>query len=137
MASASNVGAFLIYHRDETGKPTHLLSYQEEKATYILATVNICRELLRHKKAREALETMAEGFKKKNPDCWYAKYAVDEWTNEQVVAKYIGVILDENFPLLFCDDGFPNPNITGCHFRRKWDRFFSKYQGICLNGSVS
>ena len=134
MASESNTGVFIIYHRDKTGKKFRLFSYEEEEATRILAAVKICRELLQHEKVREPLKKFVKDFGEKHPDSWYAKY---KWKTDAVVTKFIKVMLDENFPLLFCDDGFLNPNISGCHFRRKWDRLFTKYQGICLNGSVS
>lgn len=109
----------------------HIFSYEEDEATYILAATNICRELLKHDKSQQALTEIAEGFEQENPDCWFK-----DWDMKDLVDRFIKLMF-ESFPWLFCDDGMSNPDIAGCHYRRKYDRFFTRVQAICLNGSVS
>lgn len=131
MAPASNAAVIVIFHREKSGKSDRIFPYEEEEATCILVALNICRELLNHEKGQQALMKMTELFTRRHPKGWYAK-----WKPDEVVKKFVDLILD-TFPLVFSDDGFPNPNVSGCHHRRIWDRFFSRHQGICLNGSVS
>ena len=132
MASAPNTAVFLIFHRDKNGTSDCIFSYEEEEATYLLVAINICRELLNHEKARQALKAMADAYIRTNPGSWNSKI----WTLDAIATKYIDLIFD-TFPWLFSDDGFPNPNVSACHYRRKYDKFYTRVQGICLNGSVS
>ena len=130
MASASSTAVLLIFHRETKGKPDHLYSYEEEEAIHILAATNICRELLKHEKSRQALKRIAEDFIQDHPGGWYGEKSAGEIANE-----YFD-LLSENFPWLFCDDGLCNPNITGCHFPRKYDESHTNQQALCLNGLV-
>ena len=130
--AASNTAAFLIFHREKSGKSDRIFSYEDDEAIYILAATNICRELLKLEKSRQAFKEIAQGFKDENlVGCWYKN-----WNMEDVVNKFIEMML-ELFPWLFSDDGMPNPGLNGCHYRRDYDKFFTRKQAICLNGSVS
>lgn len=130
--ATSKTAVFYIFHRDEEGKPDRLISYEEEGASYLLAATNICREVLDHETGRKALGTIATAFMKLHPHDGWTKRS----TSAQVVDRFIQLIFD-TFPWLFIDDGFPNQNISACHYRRKYDPFFTRHQAICLNGSVS
>ena len=131
MASSASSAAFLIFHREESGRPTRILSYEEEEATYLLAAANICRELLTHPNGRYAFVQLVKKYREAHDQGWYKKMA-----NEDVVASFVRVIF-ETFPWIFIDEGFPNPNVQGCHHRRTADKFWTRNQGICLNASAS
>ena len=132
MASESNSAVFLIFQRNKNGTPDRIFSYEEEEATYLLVAINICRELLKHDKGKQALKEMADAYLRDNPNSWN----MNMWNLDEIVKKYIDLMFD-TFPWLFSDDGFRNANISACHYRRKYDRLYTSLQGICLNGSVS
>ena len=98
---------------------------------YVLVAINICRELLNHNKSQEALAEIAEIVREKHPRAWY-----ENLNNAEIVKEFIQLVLN-TFPWVFVDDSFDNPNITGCHYRRKYEGDFADSQGICLNGPVS
>ena len=129
--TASNTAAFIIIHRDKKGTPDRIYSYDEDEATYVLVAINICRELLNHKKSQEALAEMTEIVRKKHPRGWY-----ENLDSAEIVKKFIQVVLN-TFPWVFVDNSFDNPNVTACHFRRKYEKDFAGSQAICLNGPVS
>ncbi|CAF9921368.1 hypothetical protein IMSHALPRED_005164 [Imshaugia aleurites] len=129
MASASDSAVFLIVHREKNGHQFRVFSYEDEEAKYIMVATNICRQLLKHGQSRQAFKEIAEVYKEHHPNGWFKK-----WTLDEIVNKFINLILD-TFPWIFSDHGFRNPNISGCHWRRKYDGFHSRKQAILLNGS--
>lgn len=128
--TASVTANFFIFHRDKEGKPDRIFSYDDEEARYLLVGINIARELLNHIEVRGSFADVAKIYIAANPSCLFRKSEP-----ATVAARYVNYIYDA-FPWSFLDEGFRNPNIAACHFRRTLDRFFTRNQAICLNAPV-
>ena len=132
MASATTIASFIIFRRGKIGEPDRILSYEEEEAIHILVAIKVSRKLLVTKESRKALTGIAENLEEKHPGCWYRK-----WKIHEVVERFITLILD-TFPVVVSDHSLQqNRGLVGAHHRRKYDQFFTRFQSITVNGSVS
>lgn len=134
---AESSASFTIVHRDRHGEPDFVYPWDGNLAAYVVASINICRGMLRNAKIRSAFVSFTREFNRSNPRAWYQDPQYGYETNEDVVVTFINVIL-ASFPIVYIDDSITSPGILGGHPRRGWDHHFQpRDQSILLNGWVS
>lgn len=132
---AQHSAFFTVVHRDQNSRPDFVYPWDGSVATYVVASVNICRGMLRYPKIRAALASLARDFYRSDPRPWYRDPRHGWETMEDVVDVFINLIL-VSFLIVYVDDSI-TPGCFGCHPRRDWDHLFLPEDlSILLNGSV-
>lgn len=127
MTSRLFTEAFIIFRLDENGEPVEIIPYYTNAATYVAASITICRAMLRNSTVKRAFMSLAKDLDPNLPE-------------KDVAERFIDSIL-ERFPLVFVDSSLKHPDVLACHHRRAWgddgDIFETRKQGILINGPVS
>ena len=134
---AESSASFTIVHRDRHGEPDFVYPWDGNLATCVVASINICRGMLRNAKIRSAFVSFTREYNRSNPRAWYQDPRYGYETTEDVVVTFINVIL-ASFPIVYIDESITSPGTLGGHPRRAWDHHFQpRDQSILLNGWVS
>lgn len=134
---AQSSASFTIVHRDRGGNPDFIYPSDGNLATCVVASINICRGMLRNTKIRSAFVSLAREFDRSQPRAWYQDPLRGYETIEDVVVDFINTILT-SFPIVYVDDSITSPGYLGGTPRRVWDHHFRpRDQSILLNGWVS
>ena len=135
MTSRLFTEAFIIFRLDEDAEPVEIIPYFTNAATYVAASISICRGMLRNPTVKAAFASFAKDFDSTPSGAWYQESPMID-----VAEKFINKVL-ERFPIVFVDDSMKNPDQQGCHHRRTWggdgEPFETRKQGIVINGPVS
>lgn len=132
MATTLDTASFTIIHRDVDDRPDLIYSWDSFEATYLAASINVCRRILDQQKVRHNFKQFAAAFDKTDPAPWYRGRDMKRLANDFIDA----VLLD--FPLVFVDERLQNPDYLAFSSKRPWDRNFSTHdQWIRINGAVS
>ncbi|CAD6575623.1 MAG: hypothetical protein ASARMPREDX12_007396 [Alectoria sarmentosa] len=131
---AESSASFTIVHRDRHGEPDFVYPWDGNLATCVVASINICRGMLRNAKIRSAFVSFTREYNRSNPRAWYQDPRYGYETTEDVVVTFINVIL-ASFPIVYIDESITSPGTLGGHPRRAWDHHFQpRDQSILLNG---
>lgn len=136
------VTAFSIWHRDENGATD--IRYAEEgdgkdnMATHVVASINICRGMLRQPRVKEAFVELARQYCQVAHGGWMDSQGSSSTTHVQGYANtFIEKILN-TFPLVFVEYSLTNPDNMGYQPRRSWrPPFEPRNPSILINGKVS
>ena len=127
--------AFIIFHRDENGKPVRIFPCDTNVATYVSTSIMICRGMLKASTVQDAFQILADQLGPKPSGSWYQNLS-----EKDIAGLFIEKILD-SFPLIFVDYSMKNPDAVGCSYRRGLGLDGSNFEGrkmcIVLNGQVS
>ncbi len=133
---AQNSASFTIVNRTWDGKPDFIYPWEGKLSACVIASINVCRRMLRTPKIRFAFASLAREFNRSQPRAWYQDPRHGYETMEDVVGEFLDVIL-ETFPIVYVDDSIVTPGCLGAHPRREWHIYFQpREQSILLNGSV-
>ena len=125
---------FTIVHRREDGQPDYIYSSDDDLASCVKESIQVCRGMLRDLKFRSAFVSLAREFDRSVREPWYYnQYS----TIGEVVDAYIDAVLTV-FPIVYVDDSITTLSCFGGHPRRAWSSFFCPCnQSILLNAVVS
>ena len=135
---AESSASFTIVHRDRSGKPDFVYSCDDKLASLVVASINVCRGMLRDPKIRSAFVSFAREYNRSGsvPRAWYRDPYYGYESMEDVVNTYIEVIL-ASFPIVYIDDSITSPSCLAACPRRPWIHHFQpRDQSILLNGPV-
>ena len=134
---AWNASNFIIYHRDENGKPDAKYHPNHAMATCVINSINICRDMLHTPEVRSAFKELATEYSILRPKAWFLQGPATEEQMARLSEDFIDKVLT-TFPYVFVDDSMKNPVRMAVHWRNKWDSDFKfSDQYITLNGLVS
>lgn len=132
MATTLKTARFLIFHRDKDGVPDYIFPWYGAVATYVVASINVCRGILTQSSARYHFARMAKEYRLNNAETWFHGRKSDD-----LAGDFIDKIL-RDFPLVFVDDSLSHPDFLAHGYRQFWNQsFVSHDQAIVLNGPVS
>lgn len=127
-----NFASFTIMHRNADDMPDKCYYYDSPEATYLAASINVCRRILNKQEVRLKSEEFAADYDKTKPPApWYKGRDMKCLANDFINA----ILLD--FPLVFVDEKLQNPDFLAFSSKTPWDEFFDiRKQWIRLNGAV-
>ena len=124
--------AFLIFHRDKHGVPDYIFPWGGAVATYVAASINICRGILARFSAQYALTKMAKKYASTDASAWFQGRKRDSLAEEFITKTLL------DFPLVFVDDSFNHPDLLAHGYRHSSNQpFVTRDQVIVLNGPAS
>lgn len=133
MACLSLDQAFIIIRIDKNERIHEIIRYTTPEGTYLAASIDICREMLKNPKVTTAFEQLAVDF---DPglEAWYK-----DWPKDEIVKIFIDNIM-EHFPVVCVDYSMTNLDTLFCYWRETDDHgigFDAHKHSIVINGVVS
>lgn len=126
MTTTFDTASFVIFHRDNTGKPDFVYPWDRATATYVVAVIVVCRGMLPHESTRRILIRFAIKFNQSN-----GMPSPSGKTVEHLAIEFIIKML-RDFPLLGVDGSLTNPDHRARGFRKPWDNDFLPHEHCIL-----
>lgn len=137
---AQDPNSFTICHRGLEGETNFRYTQDnDDTATCVINSINICRAMLRNPEVRSAFTKIAASYSQTYPTAWFLQDASPERKGgmNRVTDDFLQKIL-EKFPIVFVDHSFVCPRLYAACAKRRWDGVFkSSSQCIMVNGYVS
>ena len=138
LKQADNAEIFTICHRAVGGETNLWYLPNDNTATCVINSINICLAMLRNEEVRNAFTEIAASYSQTYPTAWFLQEASPEHKGDmnRVTDGFLQKIL-EKFPIVWVDNTVENPRLMAAAMRREWDgNFRSCNQCISLNGAV-
>ena len=137
---ADDPESFTICHRALEGETNFLYDVRDDDtATCVINSINICRAMLRTPEVRNALTEIAASYSQTYPTAWFLREANPEQKGDmnRITDDFLQKIL-EKFPIVWVDHSWLCPRLYAASVKRPWDgNFNSSSLCIMLNGMVS
>lgn len=139
LKQADNAKDFTICHRALGGETNLRYLPEDNTATCVIKSINICLAMLRDQQVRNALTEIAASYSQTYPTAWYLQEASPKHKGDmnRVTDDFLLKIL-ERFPILWVDHTLECLRMYAVAMRRPWHGDFkASSQCIMINVYVS
>ena len=136
---AHDAESFTICHRALEGETNFLYAHNEDTATCVINSINVCRAMLRDPEVRNAFTKIAASYSQSYPTAWFLQEASPEHKGDinRGTDDFLQKIL-ENFPIVWVDHSLLCQRLYAASVKRPWHgKFNSSSLCIMVNGYVS